>query len=323
MDSGVTTTPPAVDGGSTADAAGAIPSIANNHPSYDDMILRSIEALKDSKGSSWHAISKYITDNYSDVPPNHDALLTDHLRELHSKGVVRMSKLCYKVEDGSRKRGRPPKLTLHGEPKKRGRPLKLLSDVAATNKRKRGRPPKGTAPVANGPVYIVSRAEKLSSGLLRSFHGAVAIVLPKSILSEKPARNPILILPKGIESFTEVSTGKKKVGRPKKADIKRKRGRPRKNAVLVKQELGIYDDANAKSANLRARSPGRPWKIRDLLVPSTTQGILKKSGETGMHGSAQETRETADFVLKKRSPGRPRKNPLFEGHDPPPDVLVE
>ncbi|KAH0469974.1 hypothetical protein IEQ34_001532 [Dendrobium chrysotoxum] len=310
------------DAAIATDGISTVPSIAHNHPPYDDMILRAIEALKGRKGSSWYAISKYISDNYSDLPPTHASLLTDHLRQLHSKGVIRMLKLCYKLEDGSRKRGRPPKSVPSGEPKKRGRPPKLLSDVAATNKGKPGRPPKGTVPLANGPVYIVSQAEQLSSGLLQGFPGAVAIVLPKSLLSEKAAKSPILILPKGIQSLVDASAGKKKRGRPKNVDIKKKRGRPRKKAAFSRQEPGSYGDGNGKPANLVAKGPGRPWKIRDLLVPGNTREILEKSRETGILGSVQGAQDTTGLEVKKRSVGRPRKTPLIEGPNPPSDVLV-
>ncbi|KAI0529498.1 hypothetical protein KFK09_002050 [Dendrobium nobile] len=314
----------ATDGIST-DGISTVPSIAHNHPPYDDMILRAIEALKGRKGSSWYAISKYISDNYSDLPPTHATLLTDHLRQLHSKGVIRMLKLCYKLEDGSRKLGRPPKSVSSGEPRKRGRPPKLLSDVSATNKGKPGRPPKGTGPLANGPVYIVSQAEQLSSGLLQGFPGAVAIVLPKSLLSEKAAKSPILILPKGIQSLVDASAGKKKRGRPKNVDIKKKRGRPRKKAASAfsRQELGSYGDGNGKPANLVAKGPGRPWKIRDLLVPGNTREILEKSRETDILGSVQGAQDTTGLEVKKRSVGRPRKTPLVEGSNPPSDVLVK
>lgn len=242
-----------------------------------------------------------------------------------------MLKHCYKLEDGSRKRGRPPKSTptlsskaksaSSGESKKRGRPPKLLADVAATKKRRPGRPSKATVPAADGPVYIVSQAEELSSGLMRGFPGAVAIVLPKSLLTEKAASSPILIMPKGIQSLIDASAGKKKLGRPKNVDIKKRRGRPRKKAVLSKQVQG---DGNGKPSNLVAKGPGRPWKIRDLLVSGNTQEVLQKAGKPVVPGSAQKTEATTTgSEVMKRSVGRPKKKLFLEGLNPPSDVLVK
>ncbi|OWM62634.1 HMG-Y-related protein A [Punica granatum] len=107
-------TAPASDGTAvlTADPAPP-PATVLNHPSYDEMILAAVAALKSPGGSSKKAISDYIQQNYPNLPPNHGTLLTHHLRSLKTGGRLLMTRNNYRLPDpeGSPRlrRGRPAK----------------------------------------------------------------------------------------------------------------------------------------------------------------------------------------------------------------------
>ncbi|CAI9786893.1 unnamed protein product [Fraxinus pennsylvanica] len=68
-----------------------------NHPPYAEMIKAAIRALKERNGSSKRAIAKYIETHYSNLPPSHSALLTNHLKRLKNNGQVLMVKNSYKL----------------------------------------------------------------------------------------------------------------------------------------------------------------------------------------------------------------------------------
>lgn len=78
------------------------------------MIFAAIAAPKSASGSSKEAISDYIQKNYPNLPPNHSALLTHHLRILKANGRVAVSKNSYRLPQPegftAPKRGRPPKI---------------------------------------------------------------------------------------------------------------------------------------------------------------------------------------------------------------------
>lgn len=294
---------------------------SHDHPPYKDMVLSALEALKGRKGSSRHAISKHIADNYPDLPPTHSSLLSLHLRRLHSQGVIRMYKHSYKIVEppaagnsgadvGSRKRGRPRKnvdaiSSVPGStPKRRGRPPKTGADAHPAKKMKPYRLPKPKSPAVVDPaaVYILPQAEQLKSGFLQSLPGAVAIVLPEGLLSKKTAKSPVLILPNGVQSLVDASAGKK-LGRPKKIDVKKKpdqlkvvgkrqSGLKRRKAVLPKQVLVHNGNANVDHLNVGAKKLGRPRKIRDAVLPEN--GQLKSYGPDKF-----ETTETEQEILEQ------------------------
>lgn len=222
-----------------------------------------------------------------------------------------MLKFSYKLAAGSKNPGLPETAAVPVEHKKRGRPPKLLSLAAPVKKRKPGRPPKSTSPLYPASIYIIPQDTHLHSDILQKFPGAAAIVLPKSLLTEKSAKNSIIVFPNVIRSLIDASTCKRKPGRPRNADIaKRKPGRPRKNALVLNHGV-----------NPAVKGPGRPWKIRDMLAPGVTQAAIdeiepaKKAVELGISESVHGTEETSRSN-KRKSAGRPRKRPLIEGYPP-------
>ncbi|KAK8946692.1 hypothetical protein KSP39_PZI006773 [Platanthera zijinensis] len=310
-----------------AAAAAASPNVFpkdHHHPPYENMILSAIEALNSRKGSKTQAISDYIVGNYSGLARTHPTLLTHHLDRLISKGAIKRLNFSYKLSDGSKKSSLPKKPTALPETaaaapvehKKRGRPPKL--------KRKPGRPPKSTAPLSPASIYIIPQDTHLHSDILQKFPGAAAIVLPKSLLSERTACNSIIIFPNVIQSLIDASTCKRKPGRPRNAD-KRRPGRPRKKAL----ELNQNPAGGGDGVNPAAKVPGRPWKIRDMLVPGITQTAattgskiaigeleaVKKAADLGISESVHGTEETPR-LNKRKSAGRPKKRPLIEGYPP-------
>ncbi|CAN4088794.1 unnamed protein product [Withania somnifera] len=99
-------------------------------PDYAELITAAITALKEKEGSSRIAIAKYIDRVCTNLPPNHSALLTHHLKRLKNSGYLAMVKHSYVLAaPGSTP---PPAM----ETDSNG------SDVSALTKRKPGRPPK-------------------------------------------------------------------------------------------------------------------------------------------------------------------------------------
>ncbi|KAH0462348.1 hypothetical protein IEQ34_009923 [Dendrobium chrysotoxum] len=336
---------------------------SHDHPPYKDMVLNALEALNGRNGSSRHAISKYISDNYSDLPPTHSSLLSHHLRRLQSNGVIQMFKHSYKLADppaaedsgaavGSKKRGRPrknvpaPSSVLDKTPKKRGRPPKLGAGAPPAKKIKPDRLPTAKTPAVVDPaaVYILPQAEQLKSGFLQSLPGAVAIVLPVGLLSKKTAKSPVLILPNGVQSLVDASVGRKKLGRPKKIEVKKKPdqpkvverrppGLPRRKSMLPKQVLLHNGGTTVSHVNIGAKKLGRPRKIRDSVLPEngqlksfvpdklatteTEQGILEKTELSSKPESFQAVQNIPSLELKKRPLGRPKKNTIVEGPKSP------
>ncbi|KAL0918690.1 hypothetical protein M5K25_010713 [Dendrobium thyrsiflorum] len=343
---------------------------SHDHPPYKDMVLSALEALNGRKGSSRHAISKYISDNYSDLPPTHSSLLSHHLRRLQSQGVIRMFKHSYKLADppaaedsgaavGSKKRGRgrprkivpAPSSVIVKAPKKRGRPPKLSAGSPPAKKIKPDRLPTPTTPAVVDPaaVYILPQAEQLKSGFLQSLPGAVAIVLPVGLLSKKTAKSPVLILPNGVQSLVDASVGRKKLGRPKKIEVKKKPdkpkvvekrppGLPRRKSMLPKQVLLHNGGTNVSHVNIGAKKLGRSRKIRDSVLPEngqlksfvpdnlaiteTEQGILEKTGNSSKPESFQAVQNIPSLELKKNPLGRPKKNTIVEGPKSPPTTAL-
>ncbi|KAG0503087.1 hypothetical protein HPP92_003159 [Vanilla planifolia] len=286
---------------------------ARNHLTYKNMILSAIEALKDPGGSSLNAISNFILENYSDLPPSHASLVAYYLRRLGSNGEVIMENHCYRLPPsvsaenngvivGSKRRGRPRK-KVHSEfsvdgvsQKRRGRPPKLRGVAEVTLKRRSGRRPKTSdrpaAAVDSTPVYVLQQDEQLKSALLQIFRRATSIVLPEGFLNEKAVRAPVLILPTEFRSLIGGTTGKSNLYI---RGVKRKPGRPRKNSSDQKQE-SIHLGAGK-------RKPGRPKKIVNTLLPriiASSDVTLKKTEEPKSPESAQAKQATAGVEESKR-----------------------
>ncbi|MCE3217069.1 hypothetical protein HAX54_010259 [Datura stramonium] len=101
------------------------------HPDYAELITAAITALKEKEGSSRIAIAKYIDRVYSNLPPNHSALLTHHLKRLKNSGYLAMVKHSYMLAaPGSAPP--PPDAAVDSNG----------TDVSSLSKRKPGRPPK-------------------------------------------------------------------------------------------------------------------------------------------------------------------------------------
>ncbi|KAM3380397.1 hypothetical protein P3S68_005970 [Capsicum galapagoense] len=108
------------------------PDFSSTHPDYAELITAAITALREKEGSSRIAIAKYIDRVYSNLPPNHSALLTHHLKRLKNSGYLAMIKHSYVLAaPGSA----PPPAAAAAAVDSNGNG----TDVA---KRKPGRPPK-------------------------------------------------------------------------------------------------------------------------------------------------------------------------------------
>ncbi|KAL8109236.1 HMG-Y-related protein A-like [Apium graveolens] len=83
-------------------------------PTYPEMIMGAIDALKEKDGSSKSAIGKHIESTYGDLPAGHMNSLTEHLNKLREDGELVFAKNNYMRPGSSappkRGRGRPPKV---------------------------------------------------------------------------------------------------------------------------------------------------------------------------------------------------------------------
>ncbi|KAG5618920.1 hypothetical protein H5410_018744 [Solanum commersonii] len=105
------------------------PDFSSPQPDYAELIAGAITALNEKEGSSRVAIAKYIDRVHSNLPPNHSALLTHHLKRLKNSGYLAMVKHSYLLAaPGSAPP--PPAVDSNG------------GDVTSLTKRKPGRPPK-------------------------------------------------------------------------------------------------------------------------------------------------------------------------------------
>ncbi|KAG6515606.1 histone H1-like [Zingiber officinale] len=218
------------------------------HPPYKEMIVAAVKAIKDKRGSSAQAISKFIRGTYADLPLKHSAILKRHLRRLKKRGVLFMVRHSYKLTDAldgeippngeKRRPGRPRKVALAVEGKKRkpGRPRKSNGEDAksdsgaAVPKRKPGRPRKD-ADAGVTPKRKPGRPRKGDP-----MAAPVRSTLPKS-------------------SLATTSSGEK-----------RKRGRPPKTsteAALSGEKLTLFGSSFASAAatsSKEKKKPGRPPK---------------------------------------------------------------
>lgn len=101
-------------------------------PDYAELITAAITALKEKEGSSRIAIAKYIDRVYSNLPPNHGALLTHHLKRLKNSGYLAMNKHSYMLAAPGSAPPPPPSAAAESNG----------SDASTLAKRKPGRPPK-------------------------------------------------------------------------------------------------------------------------------------------------------------------------------------
>ncbi|KAG4927433.1 hypothetical protein JHK82_053206 [Glycine max] len=110
------------------------------------MIYTAIEALKEKDGSSKRAIAKYIEQVYTQLPPNHSNLLTQHLTHLKSRGLLQMVKKSYALP-------RSVPVSVPGPAPTEGTSTVPTVVVAiTTTPRPRGRPRKAQNPVQNSPL---------------------------------------------------------------------------------------------------------------------------------------------------------------------------
>lgn len=120
-------------------------------PSYQEMILKAIEALNEQNGSNKSSISKHIESTYGDLPAGHSALLTHHLHKMKDSGELVFWKNNYMKRDPNapprRGRGRPPK-------SKDSLPPNAAGDLVPG--RPRGRPPKDPNAPPKPPKVKVS-----------------------------------------------------------------------------------------------------------------------------------------------------------------------
>lgn len=89
--------------------------------------------MKETNGSSKQAISRYIEQSYSDLPPTHSSLLTHHLKQLKNAGQLVMVKYSYMLPRSptQQQEQQPPQMEMEGN----GAPV-------TGTKRRPGRPPK-------------------------------------------------------------------------------------------------------------------------------------------------------------------------------------
>lgn len=106
------------------------PDFSSTHPDYAELITAAITALKEKEGSSRIAIAKYIDRVCTNLPPNHSALLTHHLKRLKNSGYLAMVKHSYILAAP----GSAPPAAAAADSNG--------SDLSALTKRKPGRPPK-------------------------------------------------------------------------------------------------------------------------------------------------------------------------------------
>ncbi|KAL5815494.1 hypothetical protein ACOSQ4_026135 [Xanthoceras sorbifolium] len=137
---------------SAAAAAAAnsiLPAVNYNHPPYAEMIYAAITALKEKDGSSRIAIAKYIEQSYSNLPPNHSTLLTQHLKRLKNTGHLLMVKKSYQLPRSDAPVPAPIILPNNNQDN-----AVIISSSAHGPKtgRGRGRPPKNLNAVQAQPV---------------------------------------------------------------------------------------------------------------------------------------------------------------------------
>lgn len=268
------------------------PLTTNNssHPPYAQMITQAISALKERNGSSKSAITKYIEQNYTNLPGTHSALLTQHLKRLKESGQLVMVKHSYKLA------GSAPQVQSNGPKRGPGRPPKpkftavniLAQDVQATL------PQQVNATAGPGPISVPESVFQ-SLGLV---DGPV---------KKRPGR------PKKVGSVAVAGAGAGAAGLLQNPSAARKKrpGRPSKkaagNAVLVSAS-GKPRGRPPRNFGASGKPRGRPPK--NAAPPATVVGatgpILVQTGyvaETATAPAPAPPTMAAVPMFKKR--GRP------------------
>ncbi|KAG5007533.1 HMG-Y-related protein A [Glycine soja] len=260
-----------------------IPEPPSNHPPYAEMIYTAIEALKEKDGSSKRAIAKYIEQVYTQLPPNHSDLLTQHLNHLKSRGLLQMVKKSYALP-------RSVPVSVPGPAPTQGTSAVPAAVVAiTTTPRPRGRPRKAQNPVQNSPlpqdtvnVQVQQNAEPVWAALG---------------LADEPVQAE--------------GSGKKR-GRPKKSGILgaglTKRGRPPGSGKKPGRPPKATTTDVSASAGPKRR-PGRPPKNQSqpTLIPFAPAVSAASVDTEHVAASAETAPVDADAALGPRARGRPKK----------------
>lgn len=264
------------------------------------MITQAITALKERNGSSKAAITKYIEQNYSNLPGTHSALLTQHLKRLKEGGQLSMVKHSYKLAGSA-----SSQLQSNG------------------SKRGPGRPPKAKFTAVNIPAEDVQAQATLPQQQVNATAGPGPIPVHESIFQSLGlVDGPV----------------KKRPGRPKKAGagagagavelqensvvaVKRGPGRPPKrkggNAVVVSAS-GRPRGRPPKSSSASGKPRGRPPK--NAAAPTTVVGaadpILVQTGYV-----AETATDSAPAPAPAPAPSSPSMAdavPIFKKRGRPP-----
>ncbi|CAM8879233.1 unnamed protein product [Rhodiola kirilowii] len=222
------------------------------HPPYPEMIKAAIAALNDASGSSKDAISRYIEETYSNLPPTHSEELAAWLQALTSNRELLQMRNCY---------------TLPG--------FTLLAPVfapaapsGASAHRKRGRPRKlkpTTEPYFERSLESVNKANEANDFQVE----AVAVVQEK-----RPERQV-----------------KKNEAEGSNGDFEKRRGRPKKSTKAVLSEPSGYPKRGPgrppKSRSVADVSNG---PVKTLAVTGVnTRGRPKRSVGNGQEPEVPKT----------------------------------
>ncbi|XP_019169744.1 PREDICTED: uncharacterized protein LOC109165442 [Ipomoea nil] len=268
---GAADSPPPAAAPVVAEMANLTAAPVDSQPPFAEMITSAITALNEPGGSSSRAIAKYIERVYSNLPPGHSSLLTQHLKRMKSGGELVMVKHSYMLPGSAppppdftpgskRKPGRPPKGRSEAQPESwapdgpadipaesvfglvglDGGPAVPVSTAAAANvvpvpaRRGRGRPKKLNSDGKSTGILPTPQNLNQNGGGRRPGRPPKTGFVPALGVSGRPRGRPKRIAP---------STGMGKLrgrGRPKAIaavgiakKLGRPRGRPAKNTVLM------------------------------------------------------------------------------------------
>lgn len=249
------------------------------------MITAAITALKEKDGSSRQAIAKYIERVYSDLPPNHSALLTQHLKRLKNCGQLVMVKHSYQL---------PRSLAqLPPEPAGNAAP-------APSPKKKPGRPPKPKPDLDAQPQF---QPDSMGEFQLQ-FHQPAMPQFQPFVVQE--VQNSGGIEPESV--FASLGLVDAPAGPPpppaaSTPATKRRPGRPKR----------ITSEDKGPANPLGVRRPGRPPKGGLTAVSGVVgrpRGRPKRSISTGTGNPRGRPKANAATIAKKlgRPRGRPAKN---------------
>nr|GMD07323.1 protein VASP homolog [Ipomoea batatas] len=317
----------AADAPPLAAAAPAVPEMPNlavapvdSQPPFAEMIMAAITALNEPGGSSSRAIAKYIERVYSNLPPGHPSLLTQHLKRMKSGGELVMVKHSYMLPGSAP----PPDFTPAPGPKRKpGRPPKGKSEAQPETWAPDGAaesvfvsvgldggpdvPVPVPPPAAAANVVVPARRGRGRPKKLNS-DGKTTGILPKpQNLNQNGGRRPGRPPKTGFVPALGVS-GRPR-GRPKRIAPStgvgklRGRGRPKAIAAGIAKKLG--------------RPRGRPAK-NTLLLGGPTVGAInvpiidgEASRNAAYPGIDNNVGATNGVLLppKRRGRGRPPKLP--------------